>query len=190
MTDSIGRPKPRRITNPLIDDVVTFLETTEETGGDHVLLELDLAPYGGRDNPMHIHLVQSETFRVKEGRVKVTIAGRTVELGAGDTATAPPRTPHRYFSDSPDRMRMELEVRPAGRFEDGLRIIYGLARHGRTDPHNVPRNPLELGLMVQMSEFYLASLPLWLQRIMCGALAFIGRRSGVDRRLEAYLYES
>jgi hypothetical protein len=40
-----------------------------------------------------------------------------------------------------------------------------------------------------MSEFYSASLPLWFQRVVCPALAFVGRRFGLHRRLESYLYE-
>src|SRR5438477_10150377 len=102
--DSIAeRTRPRRITNPLIGDVVTFLKTTEQTGGESVLLELDLAPYGGKDNALHVHLRQDERFEVIRGELHVTIGDTTVKLGPSQSAIAPARSVHRYFSDSPER---------------------------------------------------------------------------------------
>ncbi len=38
----------RRIDNPVQDDVVTFLETSEESGGERTLAELDVAPTASR----------------------------------------------------------------------------------------------------------------------------------------------
>ena len=37
-----------RIYNPIQKDYVTFLETSDETGGEHTLIEIEVAPGGGR----------------------------------------------------------------------------------------------------------------------------------------------
>ena len=38
----------RRIYNPIQKDYATFLETSEESGGEHTLIEIEVAPGGGR----------------------------------------------------------------------------------------------------------------------------------------------
>jgi mannose-6-phosphate isomerase-like protein (cupin superfamily) len=56
---------PRRIENRVQGDAVTFLETSDETGGERTLIELEAAPGGG--TTPHYHLTYSEGFRVREG---------------------------------------------------------------------------------------------------------------------------
>ena len=36
-----------RIYNPIQKDYATFLETSDETGGEHTLIEIEVAPGGG-----------------------------------------------------------------------------------------------------------------------------------------------
>ena len=43
----------RRYYHPLQRDYATFLETSEETGGDSTLIEIEVAPGGG--NAPHFH---------------------------------------------------------------------------------------------------------------------------------------
>ena len=53
MTKTIADDEPvvlapaRRIVNPVQRDVVTFLETSEETGGERTPTEVELVPGGG-----------------------------------------------------------------------------------------------------------------------------------------------
>lgn len=176
--------RPRTISNSEIGDVLTFVEVAEETDGKRVVLEITLSPGGG--NPMHVHLRQTETFKVLDGELSVTIAAATRRLKQGDEATVPPRTPHRFFSVSKSPATFTVTILDPGGVEDGLRILYGLARDGKA-PGGIPRNPLVIALCVQQSDIYGAGLPLWFQRALVSTLAPLARALGYDRKLGVYL---
>ena len=52
----------RTIVNPIIKDTVTFLQTSQESGGKITEGEITLMPGGG--NPLHYHKTYSETFKM------------------------------------------------------------------------------------------------------------------------------
>ena len=180
--------RPRRISNPAIGDVLTFVEATDETAGKRLVLEIQLAPHGG--NAMHIHLVQTESFKILEGELQVVVAGAQRTLRPGDEATVPARTPHRFFSDSDRPVTFRVTVLDPGRLEDGLRILYGLGREGKVTNGGIPTNPLILALGSQLSDMYLASAPVWLQAAIFKPLAALGRALGYEKKLAGYLTAS
>jgi len=177
----------RRITNPVIGDVMTFVESTEETGGQRLVAEIQLAARGG--NPMHVHRRQTESFEVIDGDLSVTVAGRTQVLTSGDRATVPPGTAHRFFSATDASTTFRVTVLNPGGLEDGLRIAYGLARDGKT-PNGLPRDPLVIALGTQLSDMYLASIPIWLQLGVFKPMAALARVLGYEKRLGVYLAAS
>jgi mannose-6-phosphate isomerase-like protein (cupin superfamily) len=179
--------RSRTIYNPMIGDHATFLKSTEETNGESLLIRVELPAHGGAKTARHLHLQSAETFVVIEGELTVENGSDVVVLKVGDSATAAPRAHHRYLSASDLPCVFEVEIRPAGRTEDGLRLIYGLARDGRSGPNSVPRNPLELALGAQYSDMYLASLPVWVQKAIFGGLASIARMVGTEKRFARYL---
>ncbi len=67
-----------------------------------------------------------------------------------------------------------------------MRASFGLARDGRTSRGGVPRNPLELGLLMQPADVYLPGLPVSAQRAVFGALASAARRLGYEMRFRRY----
>jgi mannose-6-phosphate isomerase-like protein (cupin superfamily) len=178
---------PRTISNPEIGDALTFVEVAAETDGKRVVLEITLAPGGG--NVMHVHLKQTETFHILDGELSVTVEGVTQRLKEGEEATVPPRTPHRFYSDGSEPVTFRVTIRDPGGIEDGLRILYGLARDGKA-PGGVPRNLLVAALCVQRSDLYSAALPLWFQRALVAPLGALGRALGQDRKFEVYLSRS
>jgi quercetin dioxygenase-like cupin family protein len=179
--------RPRRITNPVIGDVVTFVESTEETGGKRLVAEIQLAARGG--NPMHVHRGQTKSFEVMEGDLSVTVAGQTRVLKPGDQATVPPGTAHRFFSETDVSTTFRVTILNPGGLEDGLRIAYGMARDGKT-PNGLPRDPLVIALGTQLSDMYLASVPIWLQLGIFKAMAALTRALGYEKRLGVYLAAS
>jgi hypothetical protein len=50
--DVVTEDPHRVIENPVVGDRVTFLQTTEETGGAYVLMRSELAPRGGAPGGM------------------------------------------------------------------------------------------------------------------------------------------
>ncbi len=100
----------RRIFNPIQNDAVTFLETSEESGGIRTLAELDVAP-GGKVTP-HFHLGYTESFHVTEGRLRVTIGDGELTLGPGEAATVPAGILHAWANASDERTVAQVELRP------------------------------------------------------------------------------
>jgi mannose-6-phosphate isomerase-like protein (cupin superfamily) len=72
----------RRYYHPGQKDYATFLETSEETGGERTLIEIELAPGGG--NTPHYHKTYDEHFEVLEGALEVQLgkASRILRPGA------------------------------------------------------------------------------------------------------------
>jgi mannose-6-phosphate isomerase-like protein (cupin superfamily) len=172
----------RRIENPVIGDVVTFLETSAETGGKRTLLEIGLAPGGG--NTPHYHRTYDEIFRVLEGHLTVELDGTEHELSPGEEATAAAGSLHCFRNRGAERARFNVELRPGHEgLEKSLVVAYGLAVDGRTNGKAIPKNPLHTALVLDWSEtrlpgiYKLVEAPLRL-------LARLARRRGVDRELE------
>lgn len=179
------KKRERVIENPVIGDRVTFLKTAEETNGEYMLAKVELAPHGG--NAMHYHLTFTEAFEVLEGRLNVDLDGRHLVLGPGEKALVPIRARHRFYNASDEPATFTVRMRPARRMEEALRVAYGLAGDGKTNAKSVPRNILQLALLYALCESYLVGMPLWVQRVVFGALAEVARWRGVEKSLEKYL---
>ena len=175
----------RTIENPEIGDRVTFLRTTEETNGEYLLLRIELAPGGG--NGLHYHPAFTEEFHAVEGRLNVELEGRHLALEPGERALVPIGARHRFYSTSDEPIVFEVEIRPARRFEEGVRIGYGLARDGLVRPGGMPRSIWHAALLLQLADTYSADIPGWLIRLPVRVLAAIARRRGVERALAKYL---
>ncbi len=175
----------RVIENPEIGDRVTFLRTTEETNGEYLLLQIELAPRGG--NSLHYHPTFTEEFHAVAGQLNVELEGRHLTLEPGERALVPIGARHRFYSTSDEPIVFEVEIRPARRFEEGARIGYGLARDGLVRPGGMPKSIWHAALLFQLGGTYPAGIPGWLIRPPLGLLAVIARWRGIDRDLAKYL---
>lgn len=63
------------IENPITGERVTFLNTSADTDGEMVLIDVTVAP-DGFVAAEHLHPYQSERFEVLEGEVEPGLAGR------------------------------------------------------------------------------------------------------------------
>lgn len=175
----------RTVRNPMIDDEVTFLRTASETNGAYAFVRVTLAPGGGND--LHFHTTFAEEFEAVEGELTIECAGQTVTLRPGERAVAPIGSRH-LFANRSDRPTTFLAlIRPAQRFEETIRVVYGLARDGKVNTKGLPKNPLHLGLIFAMGDTYPASLPLWLQRVLFGPITVLARWRKADRDFAPYL---
>jgi mannose-6-phosphate isomerase-like protein (cupin superfamily) len=175
-------PRRRRFYNPHQRDAATFLETSEESGGERTLIALEVAP-GGKVTPHH-HLTYAERFRVREGRLTVSVGDARYELSAGDEAVAPPGSLHEWSNQDSDLVVADVELRPGHPgFEKALRVAYGLAADGLVLANGMPRNPLHAALLLEWGEAGLPGAYGVLERGL-GVLARVARALGVDRRLE------
>ncbi len=173
----------RRYYHPLQKDYTTFLETSEETGGEHTLIEIELAPGGG--NTPHYHKTYDEHFEVVEGTLEVLVGKETRVLRPGQKAVAPRNTLHRFRNPGEQRARFLVELRPASAgFEKAIKAGYGLARDGRVRADGTPKNLYHLAVLLEWSEIRLPGV-FTIAEPLLRFLAKRARRKGIDRELEA-----
>ncbi len=130
----------RVITNPMFDDTVTFVKTSDETGGEYTLLEIQLSPGGG--NPLHYHFDYEETFTAKEGELTVNQAkNKSVNLKPGKSYTVKRNEVHGFANTTDAPITFEVKLSPGQQgFEDCLRIMYGLAHDGLMNKNGAPKD--------------------------------------------------
>ena len=173
----------RRYYNPIQKDYATFLETSEETGGEYSLIEVEVAPGGG--NEPHYHKTYDEHFEVLEGALEVLVDGETRTLGPGRKAVAPKNVLHRFRNTTGEPTRFLVTLRPghAG-FEKAIKVAYGLASDGRARADGTPKNLYHLAILVDWSDMRLPGV-FTVAEPLLRLLARRARRKGIDGELEA-----
>jgi quercetin dioxygenase-like cupin family protein len=96
---------------------ITFLETAADTNGELLVME-SVWPRPGHRTPEHVHPGMEERWTVVAGRAAFRIGGEEHELGRGETAVAPPGTPHLAWNPTDEEVRLRIEMRPSLRWED------------------------------------------------------------------------
>ena len=175
--------RERRIYNPVQRDAATFLETSEETGGERTLAEVEVAP-GGGTRP-HYHKTYAEHFEVLKGTLQVLVGEETRVLRAGQKAVVPKYTLHRFHNATGETVTFLCEMRPGQPgFEKTLKVGYGLARDGLTRSDGTPKNLYHMALLLEWSEIRVPGFFTVIEPLM-RLLARRARRKGIDRELEA-----
>ena len=171
-----------QVSNPATGETITFLETTSQTGGARVVMDITLDP-GGAVTP-HSHRV-AETFEVLDGTFVVHHAGREAHLEPGEVMVAEPFTLHGFRNDTKRPATVRVIVTPSGDLDRVLRTLAGLARDGRLVPGKPPRDPLLMASLAWRGRYYTPPMPRWLYWPVMGSLAVFGRRAA-DRAIARY----
>jgi mannose-6-phosphate isomerase-like protein (cupin superfamily) len=173
------------IENPVTGEVLIFHKTSQDTGGEFVLVETILRP-GATVAAAHSHPYQSESFNVLEGRVGMKVGREQLELGPGDGVTVLPRTAHKFWNAGDGRARFTCEVRPAGAFEQLIETMFSLAADGKTSKKGMP-NPLRLAVIARhhFDDVRLPVIPHALQRLALVLGAPVGKAFGYREAYEA-----
>ena len=166
------------IEHPVTGERMTFLRTSQETGGEYVLVELELAP-GGHVAAPHVHPYQDETFEIIEGRVGFKAGKRELIALPGASVTVPRGTPHKFWNAGDETARFRTEVRPALQFERLIETMFTLAQDGKVNRRGMP-NPLRLAVIAKahFDDVRLPFPPAWMQRAGLALGAPMGRLVG------------
>jgi quercetin dioxygenase-like cupin family protein len=170
------------IEHPVTGERMTFLKTSRETGGEYVLIELELAP-GGHVAAAHVHPYQDETFEILEGRVGFKAGKREFVAVPGATVTVASGTRHKFWNAGEETARFRAEVRPALQFEQLIETMFTLAQEGKVNRKGMP-NPLRLAVIARehFDDVRLPFPPAWMQRAGLALGAPMGRLLGYCAR--------
>jgi quercetin dioxygenase-like cupin family protein len=96
----------------VVDELMTFKATGEDTGGAYSLTYSVVPPGGGP--PPHIHHREDEAFWVLEGELEVMVGESTFKASAGSFVHLPMDIPHSYENIGPGPARFITLIVPAG----------------------------------------------------------------------------
>ena len=182
--DPDGPADRRRITagevweNPVTGECARILELPWENPEGRAAAEL-VALVGARVMGEHMHPSITERFTPLEGELTVKLNGQISVLRQGETAVITPGVWHDFWNATSQNVRVRVEITPGERFVHIIETFFGLARLGHTDSKGMP-HPLQLALVArEFSDIMVfRTPPLWLQRVIFGALAPIAHWRG------------
>jgi mannose-6-phosphate isomerase-like protein (cupin superfamily) len=111
----------RHARNLLSGETMTFRQTSPETGGDVIELDLELRPLGAPGALPHRHLPE-ERFEIASGLLYVWIAGSPPTVARrGDVVVVPPGRWHYIVALRSTRAR--VVIRPGMHFDELLQTM-------------------------------------------------------------------
>jgi hypothetical protein len=131
-------------------------------------------------------MASAEKFEALDGVLGVHCGGRDLLLRPGQSAEVPLHTLHRFYNPSETgAITFLCTITLAARFEQCLRLAYGLATDGQSRPNGAPKNFWYMALLIEMGESYFPVLPLRLQqglfRLLLGLASLLGKHKGVEK---------
>lgn len=157
------------IESPRIGQTISFVRTAAETAGSELVIEGVMRP--GAFLPPHMHVRQDEDFEVLAGTATFTVDGQKIIVEAGEQLNVPAGVAHRFRNASPADVRIRGTLRPALRTEELFERLFRLGAAGRVNRLGAPNPWVTAALIREFREefFYLAGVPIALQRLLAGA---------------------
>jgi mannose-6-phosphate isomerase-like protein (cupin superfamily) len=142
---------------------------------------------GGRVAAPHMHPTSAERFHVIKGQIGFTIGDVQEIRGPGEQAEVPKGVVHDWWQVGDEPAEVIVDMQPGDRFAEMLTTIFGLVRDGEVDRRGMPRL---LQLAVTASTYrdamVFVSPPPWVQRLLFGVVAPVGRLLGRQAVYERY----
>ena len=172
------------IENPVSGEKITFVKTASDTGGELLVIDLELSPDGAVPG-LHVHPSQEERFEIQSGRMKFRKGMKKIEAEAGDVVTVEPGTAHKFQNAGDETAKVRVEIRPAMKMEKLFETAVELAEEGRTNKKGMPK-PLDFAVFTKefRDEVVGAFPPVWVQRATLAPLAAIAERRGHGKRYQ------
>ncbi len=170
------------IENPVSGERIEFLQTSADTDGELLEIELTLAADGCVPGA-HVHPEQEERFEVLEGRMKFRLGLRTIVAEAGDTVVVPAGRVHKFANAGDGEARVRVQITPALDMEDLFVTVADLAADGHVLASGMPK-PLHLALFVRRfrREVRAPFPPAPVVHALMAPLAALARRRGAGER--------
>ena len=167
------------IEHPSFGARMTFLETSAQTHGDRLRVEVVLPP--GFSIAEHVHPCQEEQHHVLSGTLRARVGGQKRDYEAGERVVGPPGVPHawRNPSDQED-LHIVSEHRPAAHTEHMLETGFAIARDFEANKKGALKHLLRAAVLLDeiKEDFYYTGAPLRVLMVVFVALAPVGSLLG------------
>lgn len=164
------------------DSTISFVETTAQSGGERVIVEIAYTG-GGVKPPLHYHPSQEELFEVLEGEIHAVLEGEERTLRPGDELRIKAGIHHQMWCEVPSRQRWTTS--PALRTERFFETLWGLQRNGKSGLEPGPsKHQMALTMQHFRPEIRLADPPMPLPVVVLPAVGLLARLKGLKPELE------
>jgi mannose-6-phosphate isomerase-like protein (cupin superfamily) len=174
--------------NPLTGERMVFGETARDTDGTRLEIEFFIKPHMGKGLAAHFHPYFDEQFEIIAGSAHYIVGTVEQATKAGDVFVLPKRVPHVHPWNVGDDIlhyrKTTLLDKPEKQWlletEEFFETLYALAQAGEIGDDGLPKNLLQKAVVAQSLQphTYAANLPIWVQNVLVGFLAAIGRAAG------------
>jgi mannose-6-phosphate isomerase-like protein (cupin superfamily) len=164
------------IESPTLGLQVTWRELGPE------VLTFDLRMRGdGPAIPLHVHPRQQERITVVSGAVRSRSGPRDSVLHPGEAVVTPPGEPHTIAPAHGQDAEVIAELSPALAYGEFMERSFALDRAGHVNRKG-RSNPLRMATLgMAEAEFFMAHVPISLQRTVTHACKRLGRALGYDQ---------
>ena len=166
--------------NPVTGESMRVLESTAQT----FKAQYSLRPHGEIAGE-HLHPHREQLITILSGELHVRVEGEHRIVRAGETATVPVGARHFQWNPCDTEAVVIEEIRPPGRMHDFFKVLFALARDGRTDKNGYPPLLLSAALFSEFKDS-VQPAPLGL-RFLFAALGPVASALGYRGELEKYL---
>ena len=126
--------------------------------------------------PLHVHYAETEEGQVVAGTLSAVVDGRRIQIGAGEMATFPAGSVHRWWNDGDDTLVFEGVVKPVVDLDVYLQAVFEVLNSGPAErpplfymAHVAWRHRRTQGLRIA---------PSWVQGIVLPAIVLVGTLLG------------
>jgi quercetin dioxygenase-like cupin family protein len=150
--------KGKIISNKKTGQQITFIQTSDDTGGELLEMESVFQPHSKEPVP-HYHPLQEEYFTVLEGEICVRINDGVKIFKQGDKFNIKKNQVHSMWNHSANKARVNWKVIPALDTEYFLENGVGIANEKKTNEQGMP-GLLQVALLAnKFSHVYRVSKP-------------------------------
>ena len=158
-------------------DSFEFIETSKDTHGDRVTLQITLKSKGKTVDD-HIHLIQSETFKVISGRLTYFLNKEKKYLSKGESITLPKNMAHNHYNTDDEPVVYIQTIEPAMDIDYFIENLIGMTNDGKVKNGQLPFLQAMVTGRYLESPSRLAGIPRGIQEVLINTLGPLSRIFG------------
>ncbi|MCB0686651.1 MAG: cupin domain-containing protein [Saprospiraceae bacterium] len=169
--------KGQILTDKFTGDTFEFIETAKDTDGKRVTLRISLKSKGKTVDD-HIHMLQSETFKVFSGRLTYFLNKEKRYLNMDETITLPKNVAHNHYNTDEEPVIYLQTITPAIDIDYFIENLFGLINDGKVKNGQLSFLQAMVTAKYLESPSRLASIPRGIQELLINTLGPLSRLFG------------